>query len=180
MIYIPFMATPSFILLSLSTVYEKKEVFSLFYIQLLSLFLMLFLSRRQKIMLPIKKENVRFFEHFSFSIQKSFQTLGIILVYLILVYVCIAIATLHVHPKIAIPFYIASEFASGCFSIETLDLSLQIKLLFTSFLLSYGGLCVHLQLIGTLSFFHYKTFMKYRLLHIFIALLLTYFFTIKL
>lgn len=172
-LYIPFMASPTFILLSLSKVYDNKSILTLFLIQILSIFILLIIKRKPFLHLPIKKENLSFSLQFSLSIQKSFSILTMILANLVLVYVCIAIFTLPFPTFIQIPFRILSEFASGCFFIQTLSFSHKIKMILTTLLLSYGGLCVHLQILSSLSKkFSYKQFLLTRLTHIFISFLL--------
>ena len=89
----------------------------------------------------------------------------------------IAILKTHIPTAIILPFQIVSEFASGCFLLNTLNIRIFYKVLFTSFLLSYGGLCVHLQILSLSSKrFEYKKFIQYRIAQICIVIFLTFLF----
>lgn len=176
-IYLPFMASPTFILISLSKIYDNKSTLTLFFIQILSTFFLLLIKRKPYLNLSIKKENISFYSMFSSSIQKSFTILSIILANLVITYVCITLFTLPLPTFMQIPFRILSEFASGCFFINTLSFTYKIKMLLTTLLLSYGGLCVHLQILSSLSSkFSYKHFLKIRIQHMLLSCFFTFLF----
>lgn len=174
-LYIPFMASTSFILLSLSTVYNQKSVQTLFFIQIITIFLLLFLTRKTHITLNIKKENIAFFEQISSSIQKSFHILFNILAYILIVYVIIDLICIPLPNFAKLVFKLTSEFASGCFYIASSAFPYKLKMMLTTLLLSYGGLCVHMQIISSLSNkFQYKSFLKYRIYHMCISTILAF------
>lgn len=171
-IYIPFMSSFNFILVTLSVLYSFKTLITLLLIQVFTIFILLFLQK-EKIVIPIKKEKTVFKIQFLNSIHKAFHIMLLILAYLIITYVVLALLNKFIPSKILLPFSILAEFASGCFKIHALDLPLFYKIFFTNLLLSYGGLCVHLQLITNLSDkFNYLTFLKYRIKHMFISSIL--------
>lgn len=175
-LYCTFLASPNFMLISLRTIYPQDIVVKILLIQLLCIFTLLIFTRRTPLTLKYKATAISFFEQLSSSIQRSFEILFIILAYLLIVYVIIDIVTIPLWESAKIPLKLLSEFSSGCFFINTLSFSLSTKIYFTSLLLSYGGLCVHMQIISSLSrqYFHYFTFLKYRIAHILLSLLFTY------
>lgn len=178
LLYCTFMASPNFLLISLCTIYSREIVIKLFAIQILCVFFLLLCTRSIPLTFHFKKIQPSFFEQLSISIERSFQILLIILAYLLIVYVVIDIVTFPLNEYTKIPLKLLSEFSSGCFYIQKLSFSFEIKMLLTTFLLSYGGLCVHIQLISSLSKkqFQYLSFMKYRCCHILLGLLLTWLF----
>lgn len=178
LLYCTFMASPNFLLISLRTIYSQEVVLKLFIIQILCILSLLIFTRNIPLTFHVNTTRPSFYEQLSMSIERSFQILLIILAYLLLVYVIIDIVTIPLNAYTKIPLKLLSEFSSGCFYIHKLMFPFEVKILLTSFLLSYGGLCVHIQLISSLSKkqFHYLSFMKYRCFHIVLGLLLTWLF----
>lgn len=66
------------------------------------------------------------------------------------------------------PIYLQSllEFSNGITYIYQSASSFEIKLIFSSFLLAFGGFCVHMQIMGMVEHIRlsYLTFLKYRIL----------------
>lgn len=175
--YCAFMASPSFIFISLSTIYPNKITTTLFCIQILSICILLICTRKIPLFLQIKTIQKDIQTLLKDAISRSFIIFGNILAYIVLIYVSIAILKTHIPTAIILPFQIVSEFASGCFLLNTLNIRIFYKVLFTSFLLSYGGLCVHLQILSLSSKrFEYKKFIQYRIAQICIVIFLTFLF----
>lgn len=171
-----FLASPNFILISLSVIYSSSITRTLLIIQLLCIILLLLFTRNVPLAFPVKIQNVAFFKQLSYSITQSFSTLFLILAYLLITYVVIDLSTLLFPAIIKTPLKLLGEFSSGCFYLADLNIPLLYKLLFTSLLLSYGGLCVHMQIINSVDheYFQYKKFISYRIIHMLLAVILTY------
>lgn len=172
-----FMASPGFILLSLSVVYPSWMTHRLLYVQLCSIFSMLLLTRRIPIQMNTSLAFPAFFTQMKTSMQTTMQILLTILAYLLIIYVVIDLISLFLNDAIKTPLKLLSEFSSGCFLAAHMSIPILYRMLLTSILLSYGGLCVHMQLISSLhENFHYPIFIRYRLLHILLSIIFTYLF----
>lgn len=175
--YCTFLASPNFILISLRTIYPQTIVVTLLMVQLLCIATLLLCTRKTALCFSTQHTHVAFFDQLRTSIFKSFEILLIILAYLLIVYVVIDILCLPLWESAKIPLKLLAEFSSGCFYIHTLAIPTFYQYVFTSILLSYGGLCVHMQISSALSksSFHYFSFIKFRILHILLSILFTYF-----
>lgn len=171
-----FMCSPNFILLSLSVIYPTSITYTLLGIQLLCISIMLLTSRKTPLLLQPPTQKVAFFPQLKCAITKSFETLLMILAFLTIVYVLIDLVSLFFPLIIKTPLKLLSEFSSGCFYLSSLPISIHAQHLFISMVLSYGGLCVHMQIISMVDkrYFSYLSFMKYRLLHIVLSCVFTY------
>ncbi len=143
-------ATPGFVIMTCGTVLYHSSTLGiwLFCIQLLSGFILLFLSRshditsRQTSAAPLP-----FMTSLKTSIIDSGKTLYLIGGYLML---CMSIGALLVQflPIVLQMFLrIVIEFSSGSLLISSLPISLRLQLALLSALLSFGGFCVHLQVM---------------------------------
>lgn len=171
-----FLCSPNFILLSLSILYPSTITYQLLTIQLSCVFVLLFCSRKTPIHMKETLHHVSFLKQLQVAIQKSFEILLMILAFLIMVYVSVDLLSTIFPTQIKIPLKLLSEFSSGCFYLSSLPIPYYPTLLLTSLVLSYGGLCVHMQIISLLDkqMFSYASFMRYRILHILLACLLSY------
>lgn len=172
LISICFMASPSFILLSLSTIYPSNITRTLFIIQIISIFVLLLITRFIPIRIPVSFTAPYFYKQFYIAIEKSIHILLLILIYLIIIGVCVDVSSIFLPNYIKTPLKLLSEFSSGVFYLH--HIKLPYPYLFITLLLSYGGFCVHLQFISLLNhqYFSYITFLKYRIVHILIAFIL--------
>lgn len=172
-----YMCSPSFILISLQTIYKTSITYHLLIIQLLSIIVLLLFTRNIPLTCKLNNENIQLSIIIKRSIKDSFMILMYILAYLVIVYVSIDLLGLYATEIIKLPVKIVSEFSSGSFYIAELYIPLCFKLFLTSILLSYGGLCVHLQIISIMKpIFKYKVFIIYRITQMFIVALLCLFY----
>lgn len=143
-------ATPGFVIMTCGTVLFHSSALGicLFGIQLLSGFILLFLSRSKYITSGQTSMNtVSFMTSLKTSIVDSGKTLYLIGGYLML---CMSIGALLVQflPSVLqMAFRIVIEFSSGSILISTLPIPLRLQLVLLSALLSFGGFCVHLQVM---------------------------------
>lgn len=177
LLYCVFLASPNFILISLNTIYPNHITRTLLMIQLICIALLLLCTRNIPLNFKIKTQPVIFFEQLSNAITQSFTILFMILAYLLIIYVIIDLSTFILPDIIKTPLKLLGEFSSGCFYLADLNIPKLYKLLVTSMLLSYGGLCVHMQIINSVdhNHFQYNKFLSYRSLHMILAIILTYF-----
>lgn len=170
-----FMASPTFILLTLSNIIPSHITSLLFIIQITCVFILLFLTRSIPIYIETSYQYPSFYKQFYHSIDKSIHILILILAYLIIVEVCTSIVSLFLPLYMKTPLVILSEFSSGVFHL--FELHIPYPYIFTTLVLSYGGFCVHLQILSLLNpkHFSYQIFLKYRILHILISLLIAIF-----
>lgn len=178
LLYCVFLASPNFILISLSVLYPSNITRSLLFIQLLSILLLLLGTRNTVLNFQIHTKKVAFFDQLTNAITQSFTILFIILAYLLITFVIIDLSTYFFPAFIKTPLKLLGEFSSGCFYLADLKIDMHYQLLLTSMLLSYGGLCVHMQIINCVDhkYFNYGHFLSYRMIHMLIAMLLTYLF----
>lgn len=177
LLYCVFLASPNFILISLNVLYPTNITKALLIIQLLCILILLLFTRNVPLQFSKSIANISFFEQLSNSITQSFSILFMILAYLLIVYVIIDLSVLFLPNILKTPFKLLGEFSSGCFYIASLNIPSFFKILFTSMLLSYGGLCVHMQIINSVNkqYFQYSKFLSYRMIHMLLAMFFTYF-----
>lgn len=171
-----FMASPNFILLSLSTIHSHHITSSLLTIQLCCVFIMLLCTRNIPIYIQPSFSNTSLSTQMKTAIQSSIEILLMILIYLLIIYVFTDLFTIFMNKQIKTPLKLLSEFSSGCFYLSSLSFPTTITFIMTNTLLSYGGLCVHLQLLSSLdkSKFNYSIFLSYRIFHIALSILLSF------
>ncbi len=169
-----FMCSPTFILLSLKSIYGTHTA-SLLLCQITSVFLLLFASRKYKILSTQTKQHMSMKIALQEAIEQSIQVLLFILVYICMSFIVIQILSLYVSEQIKIPLSLLIEFSSGIFHLQELHLPQSMNLLICTLILSYGGLCVHMQIITSAqNTFKYSTFLKYRIMHLMFASILVY------
>lgn len=173
--YCCFLASPNFILISLATIYSIRTARLFFLVQLFSIITLLFLTRNAPLLFHSTHCSIAFMPQLKDAVKHSFHVLFVILAYLLMIYVAIDLIIIILPTTLKTPLKLLSEFSSGCFYLSTLPFSTFCQYLFIGVLLAYGGLCVHLQILSSVSQnFHYPTFLQYRILHILLSLLFTY------
>lgn len=144
-------ATPGFIIMTLGNVifHNIKIGILLFFIQIISGLCLLFCSRKQPIHAvpkPMQQEIV-FAKVLAKSIKDSGVTLYMMGGYLMLCMSTIPLITQFLPQFMQLPLLVISEFSSGCIRLAEMPLSSPCLLILISMLLSFGGLCVHMQVI---------------------------------
>lgn len=151
LIYTCSFATPGFVIMSCGAVLFQSSMLGLqlFLIQILSGLCLLLCTRGQYIdasIVPMHTQSIT--TCIVEAIRSSGKTLYMIGGYLL---ICTSIATVIVQflpEAFQLPIRIITEFSSGTILLNTLTLSLKMKLIFCSMLLSFGGLCVHMQVMA--------------------------------
>lgn len=153
-------ATPGFILLTCGSVlYGSITIgFQLMAIQWFCGILFLLVTRNQPVYANYSstKQIPSFLSSLTSAILESGKTLYMIGGYLML-FMTICSLLLKISPAyIALPLSIFSEFSNGVITIHAQTWILSTKLIITSMLLGFGGLCVHMQVRGMTSHIQYS------------------------
>lgn len=170
-------ASASFILMSLGIAcFQSLKVgFILYLIQVISVLILLFVTRKVEITCDTLIDEQSFFQAFSTAIFSSVKALVIIVSYLMIALSLLSLGSLFLPSNIQEYLSILTEFSSGSIQLATSNLPLHTRVLMISGLLSFGGLCVHLQVHGSCT--HLKldvlTYLNYRLFQVLLAILLT-------
>lgn len=171
-------ATPGFILMTLGNVvfHDIKIGIFLFLIQIGSGLILLILSRNQ----PICAKTNECEQHLSFAdvLAKAIKDSGVTLYmmggYLMLCMSVVPLVTQYLPQSLAMSIGVISEFSSGCIRLSQLPLAYKQLLILISMLLSFGGLCVHMQVIcmSEEAAPIYRKYISYRLLQVLLSMLL--------
>lgn len=171
-------ATPGFIILSCGTVlYHSAQIgFRLFLISFLSGLLLLLLTRGQAIEMPAvtKRPSTPFFHILSASMTESGKALFMIGGYLMIVMSITAVIIPFLPVVTQFFTKVITEFSSGTIIIAESTMAQPMKLAATAALLSFGGLCVHLQIhaMAVHSSLHYPQYLFYRCLQSILSFLM--------
>lgn len=155
----------SFMLMTIPYLYNKEIAFILFTIHLLTLFILLVLTRNIPICLNIHIQEKTLIEALLFSIK----TMALILAYLFVVASIQSILFIYL-PKLNLLNHLLMEFSSGI----SYFVNSENPILYLLVCIGFGGFCAHLQIISgcdeiKLSYFYYLLF---RISHIFISLII--------
>lgn len=144
-------ATPGFIIMTLGNAvfHDIKIGLFLFAIQFISGLLLLFITRKQPIdAKPAgNKQEPVFARVLAQAIKDSGITLYLMGGYLMLCMSCIPLITQLLPELLELPLTVISEFSSGCIKLASLPLSDRSLTLLIAMLLSFGGFCVHMQIM---------------------------------
>ncbi|MEG0313679.1 MAG: hypothetical protein RR646_00240 [Erysipelotrichaceae bacterium] len=177
LVYSCFCVSPSFILISMSNLYNRTIAISLFIVQLLSVFIILFVKGRAYRLdsrsndIPIKYYSI--FKAINMSIKETIITLLMILGYLVLaISICGIINTI---TSTNILSYLI-EFSTSIYLVENSTLTILFKILLSNIILSFGGICLHIQILSMCDHLplSYLVFLKYRIFQIIISTVLCY------
>lgn len=172
-------ASCSFILVTVGTVlYQSSTIgLKLWLIQCLTVFTLLLLTRKTACTTVISTHSSTTFQCFAKAITASINTMFLIVGYLMITLSLCTLFTPHLPQALSDLLAIIAEFSSGCVRLAQSHLESFQKLLYTSMLLSFGGLCVHLQILGScehtkLNTYHFFIFRLFQsLLAVFFTLL---------
>ena len=171
--------TPGFVILSLGALYHDASIgWRLYLIQLLSGCLLLLCTRFTPVEASKSSAAVpSFFDALSNAIVQSAKAMLMIGMYLLLFLAILSILQILLPTRLQIPLQLVSEFSSGILSASQLPISLQAKLILTSALLSFGGFCVHMQILSSLHTIRirYSLFFCFRILQALSAATLSFF-----
>lgn len=159
-------ASPGFILITISSLYNTAIAYQIWFSQILSLFLLLFLTRNTPIYLPdIKQKEIPFFVMFTDVFKQSGISLFMIGGYFML-FLCFKEMLFLIFPSTThFFFHILLEFSSGTIFLSQSELSFLSQLIFLNIILSWGGFCIHFQQFSDTNISYLK-FIRYRMLQI--------------
>lgn len=165
LIYCVSIPSISFMLMTLPYLYNKKIAFILFFIHLITIFLLLFFTRNDPIYLNVHIKEKTLIESLLFSIK----TMSLILAYLFVVTSIQSILFIYL-PKLNLLNHLLMEFSSGI----SYFVNSENPILYLLVCIGFGGFCAHLQIISgcdeiKLNYFYYLLF---RISHIFISLII--------
>lgn len=170
--------TPGFVILScgIGLYHNAKIGFYLYLSSLLYGFLMLWLTRSNSIHTNSVAQHTTnsFMQDFSASLLESGTSLFMIGGYLMIFMSVTGIVFSFLPALLSLPLRICAEFSSGVFLIQASSMSYIGKLLSTSALLGFGGLCVHMQIFSMCDTCKtkYHTFFFFRILQSIISVLI--------
>ena len=171
-------ATPGFIIMTLGNAvfHDIKIGLFLFAIQFISGLLLLFITRKQPIdAKPVgNKQEPVFARVLAQAIKDSGITLYMMGGYLMLCMSCIPLITQLLPELLELPITVISEFSSGCIKLASLPLSDRSLTLLIAMLLSFGGFCVHMQIMCMSEAIapNYRKYLCYRILQVLLSALL--------
>lgn len=170
--------TPGFVILScgIGLYHDEKIGYYLYLSSILYGFLMLWLTRSNSIQTKAVSQHIanNFMQDFSASLLESGTSLFMIGGYLMIFMSVTGIIFSFLPTLISLPLRICAEFSSGVFLIQASSLSYIWKLLCTSALLGFGGLCVHMQIFSMCDTCKtkYHTFFFFRILQCILSFLI--------
>lgn len=172
-------ATPGFVILTCGALlFESITIgLTLFLIQVTTGFILLLFTRCQRIEGQIQTQEIpSFMTSLSRAILQSGKTLYIIGGYLMLFMSIAAILTQFFPPFLQLFLRIISEFSSGTLLLCEQPLSRHYLLIGVSMVLSFGGLCVHMQVMSMSkdTGLRYTKYLHYRILQVCLSALLAY------
>lgn len=172
-------ASSSFIIVTVGTVlYQSIMIgFKLWLVQVLSVLSLLLFTRKKQCEFIESETSPQLFNCFAKAIANSINTMLIIAGYLMITLSLCALLTPYMPASAASMLNLIAEFSSGCVLLAQSGYPLFQKLLYTSMLLSFGGLCVHLQILGSCEHAHLSIyrFLSARLIQCLLAVLFTLF-----
>lgn len=179
LIYTCSFATPGFVIMSCGAVlFQSTWIgFQLFLIQILTGLILLILTRKTWIHGSFSHRNS---PSLMTSLKKAIQESGITLYmiggYLMLFMSIAAILVQFVPESMQMPLRILSEFSSGTVLLSTLPMTRFAILVMCCMLLSFGGLCVHMQVMSMAKATHlrYSSYLGYRMLQALLSGFLAY------
>lgn len=181
LIYTCSFATPGFVIMSCGAVlFQSTQIgFQLFFIQLLSGFVLLFFSRSTWICASCTHDtSASLIITLKTAIQESGITLYMIGGYLMLFMSVSAILVQFVPDCLQLPLRILAEFSSGTVLLSALPCTRFGILVLTSMLLSFGGFCVHMQVMSMANHtsIQYVNYLGFRILQTLVSGILAYLF----
>ena len=144
-------ASCSFIIVTVGTLLYQSSAIGvrLWLIQILTIPTLLFFTRKTPCEFMASNVQPKCFSCFAQAVSASINTMLIIAGYLMITLSLCAILSPFLPSSLSQLLSIIAEFSSGCVRLAQSGIPLFQKLLFTNMLLSFGGLCVHLQILGS-------------------------------
>lgn len=157
----------SFMLMSIPFMTNHNIGLFLFFNQIFSIFVLLYLTRSTIISIQFHSKQTTLIEAFTFTLK----SMAFILSYLFLI-VSLKSLFLIYFPQLEMFFHLIMEFSSGVNYFSTSSNALLPLLI----CISFGGLCSHLQIISGCeeSHLNYQKYLKYRIFQLLIQLSIYY------
>lgn len=170
-------ASSSFIIVTVGTLlYQSVMVgIKLWMVQVFTVLTLLLFTRNKPCEFIESETSPQLFSCFASALVNSINTMLIIAGYLMITLSLCALITPILPASLASILNLIAEFSSGCVLLAQSGYPLFQKLLYTSMLLSFGGLCVHLQILGSCEHAHLSIyrFLSMRLIQCLLAVLFT-------
>lgn len=161
-------ATPGFVIMSCGLVFFHSMTigFYLFAAQVMSGFILLLCTRQTAVIAMSAPKRQGPSNVLADAIVQSGKALYMIGGYLMLFMSVSSVLMPFVPELLRLPLRISAEFSSGVVYISQLPMLVEAKMLLTSFLLSFAGFCVHMQVCSMVEHcsLSYGSFLKYRIL----------------
>lgn len=180
LVYTCSFATPGFVILTLGSVLFHNVMIGvlLFLIQLGSGWILLLFTRRQPILAaaPMDVEHGSWIQTLGSAMMDSGKTLYMMGGYLMLCMSLTSIVLQFLPACLEMPLRMIAEFSSGTMQLAALNMPLAARLITISMLLSFGGFCVHMQVIcfSEATCLRYRHYLWFRVLQALIAGILAY------
>lgn len=170
-------ASSSFIMVTVGALLYQSIMIGvkLWLIQVFSVFTLLLFTRKNHCEFIESETSPQLFSCFSKALINSINTMLIIAGYLMITLSLCALITPYLPASLASMLNLIAEFSSGCVLLAQSSYPLFQKLLYTSMLLSFGGICVHLQILGSCEHAHlsFYRFFSMRLIQSLLAVIFT-------
>ncbi|WP_273400493.1 hypothetical protein [Traorella massiliensis] len=155
----------SFMMMSLAFMTSQNTALIVFMIHIISIFILLFMTRKTAISLNNTHEPVSLYQAISFSLH----TMALILAYLLITASLKTLLLIYLRP-LEDMIQLFMEFSSGCAYYA----HHQYHIFYILICIGFGGFCSHLQIMSGCkeSELRYPDYLKFRFLHIFLNLAL--------
>lgn len=162
-------ASLPFMVMTLSLFYDQQSALVLYLIQFIANLVLLFSTRKTPIYLNDTSQEMPFFEALNKALMHTFKTMLLILGTLILINQIKCLILLY-FPMLELGAEMFIEFSSGLYFISKLTQSL----IPATLILSFGGFCAHMQILGVCHEINYLEYLKMRVLQITLSLILVF------
>lgn len=170
-------ASSSFIIVTVGALLYQSIMIGvkLWLIQVFSVLTLLLFTRKKYCEFIEGETSPQLFSCFANALVNSINTMLIIAGYLMITLSLCALISPYLPASLASLLNLIAEFSSGCVLLAQSSYPLFQKLLYTSMLLSFGGLCVHLQILGSCEHAHLSIyrFISMRLIQCLLSILFT-------
>lgn len=169
LIYCVSIPSVSFMLMTLPYLYNHKIAYTLFFIHLLTIFILLYFTKKIPIYLDVSIQENKLIDALYFSLK----TMGFILAYLFIVTSIQSIFLIYL-PRLEFYIYLFFEFSSGA----SYFMNHEFSIYYLFICIGFNGFCSHLQIINGCDEIniHYFCYLLFRICHVFISLLLYFLF----
>ncbi|MBR3116947.1 MAG: hypothetical protein IKF36_03625 [Bacilli bacterium] len=176
--YVTNFVNPIFFIGTVGSIYLNniKFTFIILITHYISNFIMIFLFKN-KIKLNYKKSNISITNFYSKSLNNTIKKLVIIVSNLLFISILVTLLKLTLPFNNTINSFILGllEFSKGIYEINLCDINLFFKGLLILIVITFGSISIHFQIISINNKIKYIKFLKYRILNVFISVIIYFF-----